>query len=129
MSANGVPVIPTIEADRARGLGRLCVTREERQVQLPLADVTIAARVADRVARVTMEQKFHNPFAEALEAVYLFPLPGGAAVSAFELKVGDRTIKGIVKERGEARRTYAEAIQKGKRAALLEQERDDVFTV
>lgn len=122
-------VAPTIEAARECGLGRLCVTRGKRQVQLPLAGVRIAARVADRVAQVTMEQKFHNPFAEALEAVYLFPLPGGAAVSAFELKVGDRTIKGVVKERGEARRTYQEAIQEGRRAALLEQERDDVFTV
>ena len=122
-------VAPTIEAARECGLGRLCVTRKERQVQLPLAAVRISARVADRVAQVTMEQTFHNPFGEALEAVYLFPLPGGAAVGAFEMKVGKRTIKGVVQERSEARRTYQEAIQNGKRAALLEQERDDVFTV
>jgi Ca-activated chloride channel family protein len=129
MIANGVAVAPTLETQRELGLGRLCVTRKETQVQLPLAGVTIAARVADRVAQVTMEQKFHNPFAEALEAVYLFPLSGGAAISRFELQVGKRTIKGIVQERGEARRTYQKAIEDGKRAALLEQERDDVFTV
>lgn len=120
---------PTIAEDRTRALGSLQVTRNERRARLPLAGVRFSARVADRVAHVVMEQKFHNPFTEALEAVYIFPLSGGSAVSAFELKVGRRTIKGIVKERGEARATYQKAIEDGKRAALLEQDRDDVFTV
>jgi Ca-activated chloride channel family protein len=120
---------PTIAEDRTRAFGSLCVTREKRRAFLPLAGVQVRARVADRVAQITMEQKFTNPFKEALEAVYIFPLPGGSAVSAFELQVDGRVIKGIVKERGEARRTYTEAIEQGKRAALLEQERDDVFTV
>jgi len=120
---------PTIAEDRTRALGSLCVTRDEKRARLPLAGVRVTARVADRVAEISMEQKFHNPFTEALEAVYIFPLPGGSAVSAFELKVGGRVIKGVVKERDEARRTYAEAIQQGKRAALLEQDRDDIFTV
>src|SRR6185436_13680018 len=129
MVALDVALKPTIAEDRTRALGSLCVTREDRRARLPLAGVRIAARVADRVAEITMEQKFRNPFTEALEAVYIFPLAGGSAVSAFELKVGARVIKGVVKERGEARRTYTEAVQQGKRAALLEQDRDDVFTV
>src|SRR6185295_9441591 len=54
---------------------------------------------------------------------------GAAAVREFELKVGGRTVKGVVKERGEARRVYRKALEEGKRAALLEKERDDVFTV
>ncbi|MBI3855076.1 MAG: VWA domain-containing protein [Planctomycetes bacterium] len=120
---------PTIAEDRSRAFGTLCVTKDDRRARLPLAGVRVSARVADRVAEISMEQKFRNPFTEALEAVYLFPLPGGAAVSAFELKVGARVIKGVVKERDEARRSYVEAIQQGKRAALLEQDRDDVFTV
>ncbi len=120
---------PTIAEDRTRDLGCLMVTKNERRARLPLTGVQISARVADRVAHVTLEQKFHNPFTEALEATYIFPMSGGTAVSAFELKVGSRVIKGIVKERGEARATYQKAIKEGKRAALLEQDRDDVFTV
>ncbi len=112
-----------------RGLGVLEVTQAAKKVALPLANVDIRGRVADRVAQVTVEQTFRNPNTEALEAVYIFPLPGGCAVSAFEMKVGDRTIKGVVKERGQARADYQRAIEDGKRAALLEQERDDVFTV
>ncbi|HUR38418.1 MAG TPA: VIT domain-containing protein, partial [Planctomycetota bacterium] len=120
---------PTIAEDRTRDLGCLLVTKNERRARLPLTGVQISARVADRVAHVTLEQKFQNPFTEALEATYIFPMSGGSAVSAFELKVGKRVIKGIVKERGEARATYQKAIADGKRAALLEQDRDDVFTV
>jgi len=120
---------PTIAEDRTRDLGCLMVTKNERRARLPLTGVRISARVADRVAHVTLEQTFHNPFPEALEATYIFPMSGGSAVSAFELKVGARVIKGVVKERGEARATYQKAIADGKRAALLEQDRDDVFTV
>jgi Ca-activated chloride channel family protein len=129
MVALETPLKPTIAEDRTRALGSLHVTKDDRRARLPLAGVRFSARVADRVAHVTMEQKFHNPFTEALEATYIFPMSGGSAVSAFELKVGKRTIKGIVKERGEARATYQKAIEDGKRAALLEQDRDDVFTV
>jgi Ca-activated chloride channel family protein len=81
------------------------------------------------VAEVTAEQSFQNPFQEFLEAIYIFPLGGGAAVSAFEMKVGGRTLKGIIKERSEARQYYQDALVKGKRAALLEQDRDNVFMV
>lgn len=114
---------------RTRELGSLCVSRDGKRVSLPLAGVRISARVADRVAEVTVVETFRNPFREALEAVYIFPLGGGSAVSAFELKVDDRVIRGVVKERGAARAQYEKALRQGKRAALLEQERDDVFTV
>ncbi len=116
-------------AERTRGVGILEVLKATEKVALPLAKVDITASVADRVAEVTVTQTFRNPHTEALEAVYIFPLAGGCAVSDFVMKVGKRTIKGICKERGEARATYQRALNEGKRAALLEMERDDVFTV
>ncbi|MCE9584118.1 MAG: VIT and VWA domain-containing protein [Planctomycetes bacterium] len=114
---------------RTRGVGRIECVRGPEKVMLPLAGVTMKARVAERVARVTVTQTFRNPFPDALEAVYIFPLAGGCAVSDFEMRVGKRVIKGTVKERQEARATYEKAMAEGKRAALMEQERDDVFTV
>ncbi len=128
MTSREVALSNTIAGERARELGCLRVAKGDRRATLPLAGVRISARVADRVAEVSMTQTFHNPFAEPLEAVYIFPLAGGSAVSAFEMKVGDRTIKGVCKERGQARQDYQEAIRQGRRAALLEQERDDAFT-
>lgn len=118
-----------IPQERRRGLGVLTVRGPAGKLALPLAGVQIAATVGERVAGVTLTETFQNPYAEHLEATYIFPLPGGAAVSDFQLQVGARVIRGVVKERGEARATYQAALDQGKRAALLEQERDDVFTV
>jgi len=129
VTSPGALKLMEIAEPRKCGVGILQVVREGRQTLLPLAGVKIQSRVADRVAETTVEQTFHNPFQDPLEAVYIFPLGGGSAVSAFDMKVGSRTIKGIVKERGQARQEYANALQQGKRAALMEQERDDVFTV
>jgi Ca-activated chloride channel homolog len=58
-----------------------------------------------------------------------FPLPGACAVSNFELRVAGRVIRGTVQERQAAREAYRRATDEGRRAALLESERDDVFTV
>ena len=110
-------------------LGELCVSKDARQIKLPLRSVKIEGTIADRIAEVTVEQEFHNPYSEPLEAVYIYPLSGGCAVSSFQLKVGDQIIVGKVEERQKARQDCQQALAQGKRAALLEQERDDVFTV
>lgn len=113
-----------------RGLGELVgVPDALTKVRLPLAGVGIKAKVADRIATVEVHQRFINDHQNAIECTYVFPLSGGCAVSDFEMRVGTRIIKGIVEERAQARATYQQALNEGKRAALLEQERDDVFTV
>lgn len=128
-SSKGLPLIKSLDRDRVRGLGELSVDRMGTRSKLPLQAVDIKAKVADRIAYVTVKETFTNSFTDHMEAVYIFPLSGGCAVSTFEMRVGDRVVKGIVKERQEARAQYQQALQDGKRAALLEQERDDVFTV
>jgi len=124
-----LPLIETLTQQRPGELGSLSVHRSGQRVALPLAAYRVVARAAARIAEVTVEQSFQNPFHDFLEAVYIFPLSGAAAVSEFELKVGERTLKAVVKERSEARQDYLEAVGSGKRAALLEQDRDNVFTV
>jgi Ca-activated chloride channel homolog len=115
--------------DIPSGVTRILGSLKAKEQPLPLESVQLRARVIDRVAEVTVEQKFGNPFQEAIEAVYVFPLAGGSAVSRFEMQIGKRVVRGRIEERAAARRQYAEALEQGKRAALLEQERDDVFTV
>lgn len=125
----GIDLINKLDEDRKRGFGLLLVDVEAQRVQLPLAGVDISARVADRVAQVTVKETFRNPHSEHLEAVYIFPMAPAAAISSFEMRVKDRVIHGKVQERSQARAEYQQAVTDGKRAALLEQERDDVFTV
>lgn len=95
----------------------------------PLRAMDVQARLSGPLASVDVRQTFANTFAAPVEAVYIFPLPLGSAVHRFRLLVGDRVVDGVVKERGQARQEYAEGIRRGHRAALLEQERDNVFTV
>ena len=96
----------------------------------PLAMVESKVEIAVRgpLAEVTVTQRFHNRAAHATEATYIFPLPLDAAVSAMSIKVGDRTIRGAIERRAQAQRRYEDAVRAGVGAALLDQERPDVFT-
>ncbi len=96
--------------------------------ELPLLHTDVRAEVTGFISRVTVTQTFHNPSPSPIEAVYVFPLPSNAAVGALSIKLGGRTIRGIVQTRDQARKTYQAAKASGRRAALLEQERANVFT-
>lgn len=94
----------------------------------PLKHTDVQAGVSGAVARVTVTQEFANTSEEKIEAVYVFPLPQSAAVDDMTMQVGARTIKGVIKEREEARKIYETARQQGHVAALLDQERPNIFT-
>jgi len=126
---NRIPILELKGDELTRALGKLSLELAAGKVDLPLSSVSINARVAEKVAEVEVTQVFRNTYQEHLEAIYVFPLAGGSAVSHFELRVKDRIILGKVEERAEARRQYQKALKEGKRAAILEKERDDVFTV
>lgn len=94
----------------------------------PLKHTAVTVDVSGFIARVTVRQQFHNPFPEKIEAVYVFPLSQDAAVDRMTMKVGDRIVKGEIKERGEARAIYESAKAAGKVASLLDQERPNIFS-
>jgi len=108
--------------------GSLRVTRGDATFELPLLHSDVDAEISGLVANVTLTQTFGNPFDEPIEAVYLFPLPDESAVHAMTMKLGERTIVGRIETRQEARRIYDEARDNGQAAALLDQERPNVFT-
>ena len=94
----------------------------------PLKHTSVQARISGPLARVTVTQEFENPFQEKIEAVYAFPLPPDSAVDDMTMLVGDRTIRGLIKPREEARKIYDDARRSGKVAGLLDQERPNIFT-
>src|SRR5262245_49552975 len=94
----------------------------------PLKHTEVHAEIAGLVAQVRVSQVFQNPYDRAIEAVYIFPLPRLAAVDQMEIQLGDRTIRGVIKKREEARAAYDEARRSGRTAALLDQERPNLFT-
>lgn len=84
--------------------------------------------ISGMIATVHYQQQFRNNSDQWLEAKYLLPLPETAAVSAMEIKVGERLIKGEIKEKQQARKLYQQAKSKGQRASLVEQQRPNMFT-
>lgn len=112
------------------GSGAL-VTRlpdREQRVPVPLEHTEVSARVSAYVASVHVTQKFHNPFDSKIEAVYVFPLPQDAGVNEFIMTLGDRKIRGIIREKEEAEEIYDQARSRGHVASLLTQQRPNVFT-
>jgi Ca-activated chloride channel family protein len=95
---------------------------------LVLEHTSVVAEVAAGLARVTLVEWFTNPYDTPLEATYLLPLPVDSAVDRMDLTCGDRQIDGVVMERQAARALYDQAKAEGRKAALLEQQRDNLFT-
>ncbi len=96
--------------------------------ECPLKHTSVKAEVSGFLSRVTVTQDFENPFSDKIEAFYSFPLPQSAAVDDMTMLIGDRTVKGKIMRREEARNAYAAAKQLGKVAALLDQQRPNIFT-
>ena len=80
------------------------------------------------VAVAVLEQTFENRAAGWRHGVYSFPLPEQAAVRRLDFVLGERVIRGRVREREEAAKVFAAAKREGKQAALVEQQRPNLFT-
>jgi Ca-activated chloride channel family protein len=115
----------TAPAGDEPGVGTLATERGN----LPLEAIEVATAITGLVARTVLAQTFGNPYDQPLEATYIFPLPDRAAVTEFRMEVGERVVEGVLKERGEARATYDQAIREGRRASIAEEERPGVFTM
>ena len=107
---------------------RAKIPGEEKEIPLPLKHTDVRAEVSAFIATVNVTQQYHNPFDQKIEAVYVFPLPQNAAVTEFVMTIGERRIRGLIREREEARKIYEEAKRRGYVASLLTQERPNVFT-
>src|SRR4051812_27350547 len=94
----------------------------------PLKHTDVKADISGFIARVTVTQQFQNPFADKIEAVYTFPLPQAAAVDDMTIVIGERVVKGKIMRREEAQATYEAARARGQTAALLNQQRPNIFT-
>jgi Ca-activated chloride channel family protein len=95
---------------------------------VPLLGVALGGEVFGAHARVVLRQRYKNRETRPIEAVYSFPIPSDATLVGFAMECEGRRMEAEVKEREEAFAKYDEAIAKGHGAALLEQERPNVFT-
>ena len=97
---------------------------------LPQLDLKTHTTVIAIASRTVLSQTFVNPSSttDVEECKYIFPLYDGVSVVGFACQVGSRVIKGIVKEKGKAKKEYNAAVERGETAGLLEQgPTSDVF--
>ena len=93
-----------------------CVSRS-----VPLKSVEVELEVRDHVATVVSTLNYENKEDKPLEAVFVFPLPGDAAVCHFSAKIGQTQIVAEVKEKQEVSwtaKTYSQRSFKTQRMLL-----------
>ena len=79
------------------------------------------------INHVVVKQTYQNENPFAVNARYVFPLPDESAVHAMTMHVGERVIKGKIDKKIEAEKKYAAAQKKGQQAALVRQQRANMF--
>jgi len=110
----------------ATSAGAELVTSDGRSLALVSARLVGEARGG--IARLVLEQRFVNSYDDNLRVTYRMPLPADGAVSGYAFTIGERTIRGVVDRKAAARTRFERAVASGHTAALLEQERADIFT-
>lgn len=108
------------------GLAR--AMEDGRFLPMPLERTEVEADLSGFIASVGVTQQYVNPFDVKIEAVYVFPLPHNAAVTDFLMTIGNRTIRGVIREREEAAEMYLRAREQGKIASIMTEERPNIFT-
>jgi len=119
--------IKVVPADMRAG-SLLLKNDDDSYAEAPRLGTDVDITVSGPTLRARVTQMFHNPTTHWVEAVYVYPLPEGGAVDTLKMVVGDRIIVGDIKERKAARAIYEQAKRDGKKAALTEQERPNIFT-
>lgn len=95
---------------------------------LTLEHTAFAAEVRAGLAKVTLTQRYTNPYDEPIDATYLFPLPPRAAIYDLQLTCGERVLHSVVLPVKEALKRFERAAGEGRKAALLSQQRPNLFT-
>lgn len=127
--ARALPDTTQVADDDHPGSGAMVtyIDGSPEYVPLPLRKTVVDAAIDGYISTVQVTQKFENPFSSKIEAVYMFPLPEKAAVNEFVMAIGERRIRGILRDKQEAQAIYEQARAQGYRASLLVQHRPNIF--
>src|SRR5205814_9135914 len=106
-------------AGGARGHG-LLVPEEKSLPPLAMVDHKVTITIEDQVATTRVEQTFRNHTDRPLEATYLFPVPRGASVNRFTMRVAGKEVKGELVEADKARSVYESIVRRTQDPGLLE---------
>ncbi|XP_053336108.1 von Willebrand factor A domain-containing protein 5A-like isoform X1 [Clarias gariepinus] len=103
-----------------------CGLLTDKNEPVPLKHIEVDLQVQGHVATVTSTLQYVNEEENTLEAVFVFPMPSGAALCHFSAKIADQEIVAEVQEKEEAREQYDDALSSGQQAFLLEESEESV---
>ncbi|XP_023206783.1 von Willebrand factor A domain-containing protein 5A-like [Xiphophorus maculatus] len=108
-----------------------CGLLTEKKEPVPLKSIDAQLEVKDHVATLVSTLTYENKEDKPLEAVFVFPLPGDAAVCHFSAQIGETHIVAEVKEKQQAQEEYDDALSSGQQAFLLEESEQspDIFSL
>ena len=121
------PKQPSINLDDVES-GQLLMRAGDELSSAILLSTDIKVSVAGSSSRTIISQRFINTGETWAEGVYVFPIGQNAAVDTLKLRIGDRFIEGQIKEKQQAKVIYKEAKAEGKKTALIEQQKPNLFT-
>ena len=127
LSAEYCPKQPSINLDDVES-GQLLMRSGNELSSAILLSTDIKVAVAGSSSRTIVSQRFINTGLTWAEGVYVFPIGENAAVDTLKLRIGERFIEGIIKEKLQARVIYEKAKAEGKKASLIEQQKPNLFT-
>ena len=123
-------ILPRIDELGATDTSEAFVGRlESAHGTLPMCQLGYRVAIRSLAVQTEITQTFYNPYNVPMEARYVFPLSGTAAVVDCQMIIGDRVIHADLEERGQARKRYRQAIRRGQQAALLEENRSETFAL
>ena len=96
---------------------------------MPLKNITVAAKLTGYVVAMNSVFKYCNDEQSPVEVLFRFPVDESYAVVGLAATVGGRRIKAILKEKGEAKQDYDDALASGFTAALGEETTGDIFSI
>ena len=121
------PKQPSINLEDVES-GQLLMRSGNKLSSAILLSTDIKIAVAGSSSRTIVSQRFINTSETWAEGVYVFPIGENAAVDTLKLRIGEKFIEGIIKEKFEAKVIYEEAKAEGKKASLIEQQKPNLFT-
>lgn len=95
---------------------------------IPGLKTRVKFNINGMLVRARVEQEFHNNSEHWINTTYVFPLPHRAAIDTLQVKIGAREIQGVIQPKAKARKIFQQAKTQGKKAALLQQHKADVFS-
>jgi len=119
----GLACLGTLQAQAA---GLLTPTNSSLpKLEIRSHDVNVT--IEDGYAITRVEQLFHNPHAQDLEARYSFPVPEHGSVAELTLWIDGKPVNGEVLEKQQAREVYQQEKQAGRDTALTEKDSYKTF--